>query len=340
MGMIVEGRWTEDDQVIQAGAYVRPKSVYDGEFSSDVIAALASEPGRFHLIASHSCQWSHRALITRHLKGLAGAVQVHFAHGPRVEGYAANGGAEWAVPGTDANVIHLHQVYTLSDPDYTGRSSVPILWDSRDRRIVSNDSARIMAGFDAVPPPGRTPDYTLLPEAMRAEIEAINGAVYAGLANGVYRAGFAERQDAYDEAVTQVFATLDDLQSRLTSRRYLLGSVITEADWRLFPTLVRFHSIYHVLHRCCRRRLTDYANLWAYARDLYAWQGIAETVRFDVMRDASYKSDTSNNPHKIVAIAPDADWREPHGRATHGPAQVALRSGETSDFEPATLRLA
>ncbi len=120
----------------------------------------------------------------------------------------------------------------------------------------------------------------------------------------------------------------------------MLGSVITEADWRLFPTLVRFDAIYHVLHRCCRRRLTDYANLWAYARDLYAWQGIAETVRFDVMRDASYKSDTSKNPHKIVAIAPDADWRAPHGRATHGPAQVALRSGETSDFEPATLRLA
>lgn len=338
MGMVIGGRWTEEDRVVEAGAYVRQKSVYDNNLTPADIAALGAEPGRFYLIASHSCQWSHRTLIARQIKGLADAIPVHIAHGPRVEGYAANGGAEWIVPGTDERVIHLHQIYTLSDAAYTGRSTVPILWDSKGQRIVSNESAAIMRGLDAVRLEGRQFDFTLLPETLRVEIDAINAQVYDGLANGVYRAGFAERQDAYDEAVVQVFDTLDDLEARLSKQRYLLGSVITEADWRLFPTLVRFDAIYHVLHRCCKRRLIDYPHLWGYARDLYAWRGVAETVDFDVAREASYKNDTSTNPYGIVGIAPDADWQASHGREALGRAEVALRSGETVEIEPATLK--
>lgn len=339
MGMIVEGRWTDEDRVIEAGAYVRQNSVHDNTLAPADIAALSTEPGRFYLIASHSCPWSHRAVIVRQIKRLANAVPIHIAHGPRVEGYAADGGAAWVVPGTDQKIIHLHQVYTLSDAAYTGRSTTPILWDSKDLRVVSNESAAIMRGFDAVRPEGHALDFTLLPEPSLSEIDAINADIYHGLANGVYRAGFAEQQGAYDEAVVQVFATLDGLEARLSGRRYLLGSIITEADWRLFPTLVRFDAIYYVLHRCCRRRLIDYPHLWGYARDLYAWQGVAETVHFDVMRDASYKNDTSTNPHCIVAIAPDADWKAPHGREALGPAEVALRSGEAVEIEPARLSL-
>lgn len=340
MGMVVEGRWTEQDRIIEAGAFVRPTSVYDNDLTSADIAALGSEPGRFHLIASHSCQWSHRALITRQLKGLTDAVPVHIAHGPRVQGYAANGGAGWVVPGTDRKIVHLHQIYTLGDAAYTGRSTVPILWDSATRRIASNDSAAIMRGLDAVRPDGGTADFTLLPDPLRPEIDAVNADIYEGLCNGVYRAGFAERQDAYDEAVGRVFATLDILEARLADRRYLLGSTITEADWRLFPTLVRFDAIYHVLHKCCRRRLVDYPHLWAYARDLHAWRGVALTVDFDAMRQASYTSDTSANANGIVAIAPDANWRAPHGRQALGPARVALRSGAAVEVEPTTLTAA
>ena len=335
--MVIDGRWTGQDRVIEAGAYVRPKSVYDRELAAADLAALAATPGRFHLIASHSCQWSHRALIARQIKRLAKAIPVHIAYGPRVEGYAVNGGTEWIVPGTDEKIVHLHQLYTLSDPGYTGRSTVPILWDSEKRWIVSNDSAAIMRAFDAVRLDHHDPDFTLLPEQLRSAIDAINEDIYHRLANGVYRAGFAERQDAYEEAVVQVFDTLGDLDERLSRQRYLLGPTITEADWRLFPTLVRFDAIYYVLHKCCKRRLIDYPHLWDYARDLYAWWGIAETVNFEAMREASYKNDTSTNPRGIVGIAPDADWQAPHGREVLGPAQVALRSGEVMTIDPVTL---
>ncbi len=226
MGMTIDGRWTEEDRVIEAGAYVRQKSVYSNDLSPGDISALGSEPGRFCLIGPYSCQWSYRALITRQIKGLAKNVSVHIAHGPRVEGYAANGGAEWMVPGTDREVIHLHQVYALSDVTYTGRSTVPILRDGKDRWIVSNESAAIMRGFDAVRPEGYGLDFTLLPEKSRSEIDAVNADIYQGLANGVYRAGFAEQQDAYDEAVVRVFETLDHLETRLSNQRYLRCKIV------------------------------------------------------------------------------------------------------------------
>lgn len=338
MGMLQNGRWVEEDAITTDGAYVRRPSVHAGPVPGEVIGALAAEPGRFHLVASESCPWSHRALLVRRLKGLEALVPVHIAWGPRVEGYAIAGGASRTVPGTHRRIRHLHELYTLDDPVYTGRSTVPVLWDSRERRIVSNESSVILRAFDAVRRPEITPDFTLAPPARLPDIDAVNADIYENLSNGVYRAHFAGSQAAYDEAVDDVFRTMDTLDARLAERRYLLGNTITEADWRLFPTLFRFDAIYHVLHRCTRRRLVDYPNLWAYARDLYAWRGIAGVVTLDAMRRAGYRAEANGSRNAvadaIVAAAPDADWGTPHGRDVLGPARIALRDGGEIDVEP------
>ena len=337
MGMMIEGRWTDEERQIEGGAFVRRPGVYGQDLAPGMIEALGSEPGRFHLVASLSCPWSHRTSIVRRLKGLTRAVPLQIAGGPRVQGYPVNGGDLWPVPGTDDHVVHLHELYALSDPGYTGRVSVPVLWDSRARRIVSNESAKIVRAFDAVERRDGGLDFTLVPEGLRDEIDALNARTYRDLSNAVYRAGLARRQSAYDEAVAQVFAMLDELEGCLATRRYLFGATIAETDWRLFPTLVRFDAVYHTHFRCTRRRLVDYPNLWAYARDLYAWQGVAETVDLAAIREGYYLNDGVHNPFGIVAAAPDADWRMAHGREALGPARVALRSGEAVDMEPATL---
>jgi putative glutathione S-transferase len=337
MGMIIQGTWSEQDQIIRDGAYVRPASAFDDVISDGVVRAFTREPGRYHLVASLSCQWSHRTLILHRLKGLESQVPIQLAHGPRLEGYAVNGGDSWRVPGSDLDIQHLHQLYTHSDGEFTGRSTVPVLWDSQAQSIVSNSSAAIMRAFDAAKPSISEPDFSLRPESLREEIDALNAVIHDGLANGVYRAGFAESQDAYDLAVGEVFDSLDDLEKRLASSRYLFGNIITEADWRLFPTLVRFDNVYYVLHKCARRRLVDYPVLWAYTRDLFAWRGVKDTVDFGIMRHASYTNDTSGNANRIVAIAPDINWSEPHGRDDLGRAQVALRSGAVVEIDPKTL---
>lgn len=337
MGMMIAGSWREEERRFADGAFVRPASVYGGDLAPDTLAALGGEPGRYHLIASASCPWSHRVLIVHRLKGLDTVVPQQIAGGPRTEGYAVNGGGPWPVPGAEARIVHLHELYALSDPGYTGRVTVPLLWDSRARRIVSNESARILRAFDAVPPEPGGLDFTLVPDGLAAEIDALNARLDRDLCNGVYRAGLAQRQSAYDAAVAGVFARLDALEARLRRRRYLMGATVTEADWRLFPTLLRFDAVYHGHFRCARRRLVDYPNLWAYARDLFAWRGVAETVDMAAIREGYYRNDGLHNPFGIVAVAPDADWREPHGREALGPARLALRAGGTVAVAPATL---
>jgi putative glutathione S-transferase len=213
---------------------------------------------------------------------------------------------------------------------------VPVLWDSRDRRIVSNDSGRIMRAFDRAPPGPDAPAFTLAPEPMRAAIDALNAELYDTLNNAVYQAGFAAAQAAYDTAVARVFDALGGLEARLSGHRYLFGNTVTESDWRLFATLVRFDAIYAVLFKCSLRRLVDHGSLWAYARDLHAWRGVAATVDFEVMRVQSYLYDQPVE-HPIVAIMPDADWRAPHGRERLGPARIALLDGARADVDPATL---
>lgn len=333
MGMLHAGNWVEDDEILSAGTYERPQSVFNQSIPSGVVAAMVDQPGRFHLIVSHSCPWSHRALLIRALKGLELLIPVHIAHGPRVEGYSANGGVAWHVPGTGQAIIHLHELYALSASDYTGRVTVPILWDSEHQEIVSNESTQIMRAFDAVRVSPDATDFTFYPKALWRDIDAINTQLYEGFSNGVYRALFATSQDAYDDAVGQVFDALATLDLHLSTKRYLMGSVITEADWRILPTLMRFDAVYYIEHRCCFRRLTDYPNVWAYTRDLYAWNKVANTVSLDTLRKANYAIDGSD----ITPVAPDADWALAHGREKLAHATITLRTGQTHRITPATF---
>lgn len=333
MGMIIDGTWRDEDDIIQDGAFVRTPSQFADDISGETIAAIGAEPGRFLLIGSMSCPWSQRTMLVRALKGLEDVLPLHIAGGPRVQGYALDGGQPWRVLGAGVKIVHLHQLYALADPHYTGRATVPVLWDSKTQSIISNESAKIMRALNAVPT-SRGLSFTLVPSDRSQDIDTLNRAIAQGLSEAVYRAGFAQAQGPYDAAVEEVFALLDGLEGQLSQRRYLLGQEISEADLRLFPTLVRFDAVYHILHKCSRRRLIDYPHLWAYARDLFSWRGIASTVDFDALREAAYQSDFASNPFGIVAAAPDVDWTEPHGREALGPAQVALRCGARVTVDP------
>ena len=330
MGMVIEGSWvSEADRFIEEGAFVREISAFDRDPDVEDIRALSAEPGRFRLIASRSCPWSHRTLLVRAVKGLDHLLPVSFAGEPRIEGYALRNesSTEWSgIP----HLRHVHQLYTLSDPGYSGRATVPLLWDSARRRIVSNDSARIMRALDRVSGPER---YTLVPGHLALQINRLNRRIHDGLANAVYRAGLAQQQDAYDEAIADVFETLDELEDRLTDRRYLFGATITESDWLLFPTLVRFDPVYATHFRCTRRNLREYPNLWAYTRDLRRWPGVCGTIDLVSILRGYYLNDGERNPYGIVAEAPAADWSAGQDRARFGPAQVWIEGTGPSVVE-------
>ncbi|MGY0556980.1 glutathione S-transferase family protein [Lysobacter sp. A421] len=335
--MLIDGRWTNADSNIVEGRFIRPDSAHSLPLD-DVAGRLRSQPGRYHLIASLSCPWSHRTLIVRALMGLESCVPVQIAGGARSEGYAIDGGEPWLVPGCGRRIRHVHELYSLSDPVYSGRATVPVLWDSHAGRIVSNESAQIMRAFDAADADMKGA-FTLTPPVLRDRIDALNTDLQTELSNAVYRAGFAQRQDAYDEAVESVFVMLDRLEHRLGKGRYLFGQTNTETDWRLFPTLVRFDAVYHGHFKCARRRLVDLPHLWAYARDLHAWRGVSATVDLAAIRAGYYVHDRSINPFGIVATQPDANWSAAHGRERFGPARVALVSGREVEIEPTTLQL-
>ncbi|CAN5622957.1 glutathione S-transferase family protein [soil metagenome] len=274
-----------------------------------------AEPGRYHLYVSHACPWAHRTLIFRALKGLEEHIGVDAVHPFMGEdGWTFETGFDGATGDRLLGKRYLREVYIEADPRATGRVTVPVLWDRQRGTIVSNESADIIrmfnSAFDAVT--GNRADFW--PEALRGEIEAVNARIYESVNNGVYRAGFASKQAAYDEAASALFAALDWLEERLASRRYLMGERVTEADWRLATTLFRFDAVYHGHFKCNRRRLVDYAELWAYARELYQMPGIAGTVRFDHIVEHYHRSHENINPHRIVPIGPKLDWAAPHGR--------------------------
>mgnify|MGYP001546927872 CR=1 FL=1 len=304
------------------GEFVRWESGFrhwitpDGSPGPSGDGGFAAEAGRYHLYVSYACPWAHRVLIYRALKGLEGLIDVSAVHPDML----ADG---WTFatdfPGATGDRLHgvafLRDIYTRADPVYTGRVTVPVLWDKAQDTIVSNESAEIIrmfnSAFDAIT--GNTADF--LPEAQRTEIDAINARIYDTLNNGVYRCGFATRQEPYDAAVTELFDTLDWLEDRLSTRRFLMGDAPTEADWRLFPTLVRFDAVYHGHFKCNRARIVDYPNLWGYTRDLYQWPGIAGTVKMDHARRHYHYSHETINPHRIVPVGPKLDFTAPHGRA-------------------------
>jgi glutathionyl-hydroquinone reductase len=321
MGQLIEGVWREqaaasggDGRFHRRETQFRNWVTADGSPGPTGQGGFKTERGRYHLYVSLACPWAHRTLIMRRLKRLEDAIDVSVVHWRMDrDGWAFREG-----PGATGDRLHgldyLHQVYTRARPDYTGRVSVPVLWDKETGTIVSNESAEIIrmlnSAFDAVGADG--PDF--YPEALRPAIDALNARVYETVNDGVYKAGFARSQRAYEEAAKSLFATLDDLEELLAGQRYLAGDRITEADWRLFTTLVRFDAVYVGHFKCNLRRLADYPRLWAYARELYQVPGVALTVDFHHIKHHYYGSHESVNPTRIVPIGPAIDWMEPHGR--------------------------
>ncbi|WP_276310741.1 MULTISPECIES: glutathione S-transferase family protein [Lonsdalea] len=287
----------------------------DGRPGPSGEGGFRAEPGRYHLYVSLACPWAHRALLLRKLKGLETHIGVSVVHPLMLE----NG---WTFatdfPATTGDKLYQHrylyQLYLHAKPDYSGRVTVPVLWDTQQQTIVSNESADIIrmlnSTFDGV---GAMPgDY--YPLALRTEIEALNEWIYPQVNNGVYKAGFATQQNAYDDAVTQLFEALDRLEQRLSQRRYLTGSRLTEADLRLWTTLVRFDPVYHTHFKCDRWRLTDYENLYGFTRDIYQLPGIAETVNMDHIRHHYYRSHATINPYGIISVGPELALIKPHDR--------------------------
>jgi glutathionyl-hydroquinone reductase len=298
MGMMVEGVWRDIPRDTQStgGAFVRPASGF-----REWVSGAEVEPGRYRLYVAKSCPWAHRTLIVRSMKGLEKAMPVFYAGPDMLEN-----GWEYA----DGGIRYLHQLYARAKPDYTGRVTVPVLWDSKLDRIVNNESSEIIRmlnrEFDALAT-RKLPD--LYPAKLRNEIDRVNERVYRTLNNGVYRAGFATAQDKYEAAVTELFATLDWLEKRLAKRRWLCGECFTEADVRLFTTLVRFDAVYYSHFKCNLRRLIDYPKLWRYTRRIYALPGVARTVDLPQIKAHYYRSMKQLNPTQIVPKGPALDFR-------------------------------
>ena len=323
MGLLVDGIWRNDwyDTKSTGGAFVRKAPSFrnwitaDGSAGPTGVGGFKAEAGRYHLYVSHACPWAHRTLIFRKLKGLDSMITVSVVN-------AFMGEQGWSfAPGDDVvadtvnHARYLHEVYTKADPAYTGRVTVPVLWDKHTGTIVSNESPEIIrmfnSAFDGV---GALPgDY--YPPELRTEIDALNDTIYPNVNNGVYRAGFATTQAVYEAAVADVFTELDALDARLADRRYLTGATITEADWRLFTTLVRFDAVYVGHFKCNLRRIADYPHLSGYLRDLYQHAGIADTVYIDNIKRHYYASHGTINPTGIIPAGPVLDFLTPHHRA-------------------------
>ena len=304
--MLIDGKWDNDaDRTMISGAYLREKSALSTTIDANVLRKLRTAGNRFVLVASASCPWSHGAVITLVLSQLGDRVPIQWAGGPRVEGYGLLANGPISILG---QIRHAHQLYSLTDPTYTGRSSVPMLWDSKEKIVLSNSSADITFAFNEA---GSGPD--LAPVSLSSDIYALTGQIFDGLSNAVYRAGKAERQDKYDEAVNTVFATMDRLENRLADKKYLFGADLTIADIRLFATLVRFDTVYVTHFRCTRKRLVDYPALWRFARQVYQVPGIKDTVDFDEIRFGYYTNDGCHNPFGIIAHQPIIDWENKSG---------------------------
>ncbi len=322
MGLLVKGQWVDQwyDTDASDGRFQRSESQFRNWITADGSAGISgeggfsAEPGRYHLYVSLACPWAHRTLIFRALKGLQHCIGVSVVN-PLM---ADQGWCFAPAPGVIADEINhscfLHQLYSRSQPDYTGRVTVPVLWDRHRRCIVSNESAEIIRMFNRAFDQLGASEGDYYPEVLRAEIDRINSTVYQHINNGVYRAGFATSQQAYEDAVIPLFDTLDQLEQRLSSNRYLLGQRITEADWRLFTTLVRFDPVYHGHFKCNLRRLQDYPALLGYTRELYQWPGVSDTVNMAHIKEHYYRSHTMINPTAIVPLGEGPDLSLDHGR--------------------------
>ncbi len=327
MGMLVNGKWLTDAAfpANESGQFVRRETTFrnwvtcDGSPGPSGKGGFRAESGRYHLYVSLACPWAHRTLIFRRLKGLESAITLS-----TVDPFMGDNG--WAFAAPDGSVTagstpdhlfgshYLSEIYVKTDPAFTGRVTVPILWDKQAGTIVNNESSEIIRMLNSAFDEFGDATLNFYPRELHAAIDEINPVIYNTANNGVYRCGFARSQSAYEEAFDQLFRTLDDLETRLSRNRYVTGDRITEADWRLFPTLVRFDSVYYSHFKCNQRRIIDYPNLWNYTRELYQWPGVAETVSLPQIKRHYYASHSSINPTRIVPKGPLIDFTPPHNR--------------------------
>tara|TARA_R110002094_G_scaffold71694_1_gene80234 strand:+ start:1742 stop:2731 length:990 start_codon:yes stop_codon:yes gene_type:complete len=323
MGVLVDGEWqnTWYDTSASGGKFERSAAKFRNWVTEDGSAGISGEAGfpaqsgRYHLYVSYACPWAHRVLIFRTLKGLQDHISVSVVHPDMLEdGWTFDTDFNGATGDTLAGGKYARDIYLKAAPKFSGRATVPILWDIQKNTIVSNESSEIIrmfnSAFDTVT--GNEDDYW--PLALRDQIEALNDRIYNTVNNGVYQAGFATSQDAYEGAVYPLFDSLDWIESNLSKNRYLTGPKLTEADWRLFTTLVRFDLVYHLHFKCNRKRIIDYPNIWAYTRELYQIPNIADTVHFDHIVRHYHYSHNMINPSRIIPINPILDFSAPHDR--------------------------
>jgi glutathionyl-hydroquinone reductase len=296
------------------GEFVRPPYPFRGRITADGSSGFKAEPGRYHLYISWACPWATRSAIVRELLGLQNVVSLSAVDPIRDgRGWAFREGSGYGLDPVNAFSL-IREAYDATEPGYDGHISVPVLWDKQAGKIVSNNFPDITIDLDTQFTQWANGNYDLYPKALRPQIDEINELVYATVNNGVYRAGFATSQDSYHEAVTALFATLDQLEQRLAGQRYLTGGTLTEADVRLWVTLVRFDAVYYSHFKCNLRRIADYPNLWAYARDLYAIPAFRNSTKFDQIKRHYYMTHPHLNPSRIVPDGPLLDWDAPPGR--------------------------
>ena len=325
MGDLVDGVWHDGwiDTKTTGGAFVRSTTRFhnwitpNGTAGPSGAGGFKAETGRYHLYVSHACPWAHRTMIFRAIKGLQEHISISVVHPDMLsEGWTFSTGFAGATGDGLFGLPFLRDIYLKADPQISCRVTVPALWDQHTGTIVSNESSEIIrmfnTAFDGLT--GNTADYW--PADLRAAMEPINARIYDTLNNGVYKCGFATSQAAYDAAIGPLFDTLDWLEEHLARHRYVLGDTLTEADWRLFTTLIRFDPVYHGHFKCNRARIVDYPNLWGYVRELYQRPDVAPTVHFDHITRHYHYSHDSINPHRIVPIGPRLDYWAPHGRAS------------------------
>lgn len=329
MGLLINGRWQPGwyDTYKTGGRFVREDARFRGRITADGASGYKAEAGRYHLYVSLACPWAHRTLIFRRLKGLESAISVSV-----VDPFMGRDGWRFSegpgcIPDTVNGFDCLHQLYTAARPDYSGRVTVPVLWDKRTGTIVNNESAEIIRILNSEFEACTDVKTDFYPPELRPRIDELNNRVYETVNNGVYKAGFATNQAAYEEAFDALFETLDDLDGLLGRQRYLAGQTLTEADWRLFTTLVRFDSVYYGHFKCNLRRICDYDNLWDYARELYQVPGVAETVDLSHIKRHYYESHDTINPTRIVPKGPALDFSASHNRGRIAPVRRARIGG-------------
>jgi len=323
MGQLVDGVWHDVwyDTKASGGAFVRTNAKFrnwitaDGSAGPTGDAGFKAESGRYHLYISNACPWAHRTMVFRQLKGLVDHISISVVHPDMLsDGWTFQTDDNGATGDTLFGLPFARDIYLKAKPDMSGRVTVPILWDKQQNTIVSNESSEIIRmfnnAFDKIT--GNSQDYW--PIQLRSAMEPINDRIYDTINNGVYKCGFATSQTAYDAAVGPLFDSLDWLEAHLAENRYLMGDTITEADWRLWTTLIRFDPVYHLHFKCNRKRIVDYPNLWGFTRELYQWDGIAQTVNMDhIVRHYHYSHETIN-PHRIIPTNPVIAYTQAHGR--------------------------